>query len=208
MVDTVVDIPVEAMARFTAAEARLYPMAMTDAAGYQRATTLVALVADEVRRSCPDISTVLRRRAELIGLLPELAAAATLSLGELPADAVVDAASALRCRELQAAGAADSFRMHIAAARADGVEWLVTEADPADVLGGSYRQVETHVPTGSSLIMSIEAGGFLESPTYTIELVRRGEESTATPSHVWAYPDRDAWAAAAQDIRAGLSGAS
>ena len=33
------EIPAEAMARFTAAEARLYPMALTDPAGYQLATT-------------------------------------------------------------------------------------------------------------------------------------------------------------------------
>ena len=29
------EVPVEAMARFTAAEARLYPMALTDPAGYE-----------------------------------------------------------------------------------------------------------------------------------------------------------------------------
>jgi hypothetical protein len=104
MVRPVGDIPDDAMARFTAAEARLYPLAMTDPAGYQVATTLVGLVARELRRSCADISTVLERRTELIGLLSQLAAAAGLSVGGLPADAVVDAASALRCRELLTAG--------------------------------------------------------------------------------------------------------
>jgi hypothetical protein len=104
MVRPVGDVPVEAMARFTAAEAHLYPMVMTDPAGYQLATSLVGLVANELRRDCAEISTVLERRAELIGRLPHLAAEAGLSLGGVPADAVVDAASALRCRELADTG--------------------------------------------------------------------------------------------------------
>ena len=98
------EIPVEAMARFTAAEARLYPMALNDPAGYELATSLVGLVADELRRTSADISSVLERRSELIGLVPRLAAEAGLVGGGLPVEAVVDAASALRCRELGAAG--------------------------------------------------------------------------------------------------------
>lgn len=101
MVRPVDEIPVEAMARFTAAEARLYPMALTDPAGYELATSLVGLVADELRRSCADVSSVLERRGELIDLMPQLAGETDLG-GRLPADAVVDAASALRCRELGA----------------------------------------------------------------------------------------------------------
>ncbi len=202
------DIPAEAMTRFTAAEARLYPLAMTDPAGYQRATTLVGLVANELRRSCADIAAVLERRVELISLLPALASAAKLSLGDLPADAVVDAASALRCRELRAAGAAEAFGARIEAAREAGVEWLVDEADPADVMSGTYRRSETHVPTGSTVITSIEAGGARAGTTYAIELISRGEAPTAPSSQRWVYPGRDAWASAVQDVRARLSGAS
>jgi hypothetical protein len=93
-------VPAETMARFAAAEARLYPMALTDPSGYERATCLVGLVADELRRSSGTTSSVLERRDELVGRLPRLAAEAGLVLGGLPAEAVVDAASALRCREL------------------------------------------------------------------------------------------------------------
>jgi hypothetical protein len=89
------------MARFVAAESRLYPTAMTDVDAYQRATALVGLVARELR-STTDIDAVLGRRTELVDRVATLAAQARLSLHGLPADAVVDAASALRCRELQA----------------------------------------------------------------------------------------------------------
>jgi hypothetical protein len=102
MVQPVGDVPVEAMARFTAAEARLYPMVMTDPAGYRLATTLVGLVANQLRRECADIPEVLAGRDALISRVPQLASDAGLSVGGLPLDVVVDAASALRCRELQA----------------------------------------------------------------------------------------------------------
>ncbi len=100
MARPVIDIPAGALARFAAAEARLYPLVLTDPAGYRLATTLVAMIAAELLRSCADISMVLARRDELIDLLPQLAADAGLSAEGVPADAVIDAASALRCREL------------------------------------------------------------------------------------------------------------
>jgi hypothetical protein len=95
-------IPPAVLLRFTSAESRLYPMAMTDPDGYERAITLVGMVASGLRQQCTDLDSVLERRNELIAALPELAAEKGLELGGLPPDAVVDAASALRCRELQA----------------------------------------------------------------------------------------------------------
>ena len=95
-------IPAAVLVRFTSAESRLYPMAMTDPDGYQRAVTLVGMVANELRQQCDDLDSVLELREELIAALPGLAGAKGLELGGLPPDAIVDAASALRCRELQA----------------------------------------------------------------------------------------------------------
>jgi hypothetical protein len=98
-------LPAAALARFTSAEARLYPMAMTDAVGYELATTLVGLVATELRRDCQDVESVLSSRDSLIDRLPQLAGEAGLELEGLAPDTVVDAASALRCRELGARAA-------------------------------------------------------------------------------------------------------
>ena len=97
-------IPAQALSRFAAAEARLYPMALTDPVGYQLATTLVGLVADELRCSTVDVATVVNRRAELVDLVPRLAQEAGLDASGIPAEAVVDAGSALRCRELGGIG--------------------------------------------------------------------------------------------------------
>jgi hypothetical protein len=100
MTGTGATIPVEAVVRFTAAEGRLYPMAVSDPAGYETATTLVGLAADELRRSSADVAAVLAHREELIELLPGLAGEAGLETGGLDLGTLVDAASALRCREL------------------------------------------------------------------------------------------------------------
>lgn len=89
------------MARFTAAEARLYPMAVSDPEGYELATTVVGIVVADLRDSCPDLDSVLDRRAELVRRLPELVEASGSTLGGLAPDIVVDAASALRCREVR-----------------------------------------------------------------------------------------------------------
>ena len=110
MVQAAGDVPPEAMARMTAAEARLYPLAMVDPGRYERATTLVGLVAAELRRSCRRVDEVLARREELLAALPRLADDSGVGMADLvPAD-VVDAASALVCRQLQA----HARRSHVA----------------------------------------------------------------------------------------------
>jgi hypothetical protein len=98
------DVPAEVRARFAAAEARLYPLALADPDGYERVAAVIGVVADELRRTATDVAAVLEQRQELIGRVPRLAAGADLDSGGLPLDVVVDAASALRCRELGASG--------------------------------------------------------------------------------------------------------
>ncbi len=90
--------------RFTTAEGRVYPLAMTDPEGYEHAITLVGLVASELRKSSTDFDAVLAARDDLIEHLPALARAAGMESAGLPPDTIVDAASSLRCRELQAPG--------------------------------------------------------------------------------------------------------
>ncbi|HEY2878413.1 hypothetical protein [Nocardioides sp.] len=79
-------------------------MALADPAGFELAASLVGLVAEELRGTTADISSVLEQRSELIRLVPQLAERAGLVGDALPADAVVDAASAVRCRELGGTG--------------------------------------------------------------------------------------------------------
>ncbi|HSS67329.1 MAG TPA: hypothetical protein VLK34_02175 [Nocardioidaceae bacterium] len=200
-------ISASVVSRFAAAEARLYPMAVTDPAGYERATTLVGLVAGALRADAADVDAVLAGRADLIETLPDVAAAAGVDLGGLPADAVVDAASALRCRELLAAARAESRIARLSDAHADGAEWIVDEASPDEIVSGRYSRVETHVPSGSTLTLSMEASGDHGRPAYAVELEVAGAPGTSSTQR-WEYPDREQWEAAAGRLRAELSGSA
>jgi hypothetical protein len=104
--DMPVEVPAEVRARFAAAEARLYPLALADPDGYELVASVVGVVADELRHTATDVAAVLEHREELIGRVPQLAIGAGLDPDGLPLDVVVDAASALRCRELGATGRA------------------------------------------------------------------------------------------------------
>ena len=95
-------IPPDAVVRFTAAEARLYPLAMVDPETYERAVTLTGSLLKHLRATCPDIDAVLEGREALMLLLTETTDEARPSLIGFTPETLVDAASALRCREQQA----------------------------------------------------------------------------------------------------------
>jgi hypothetical protein len=94
-------IPREALVRFTAAEGRLYPLAMVDPEAYERGVTLTGMLLKDLRSTCPDIDAVLDRRETLLQLLTETPEENSPSAGGFSPETLVDAASALRCRELQ-----------------------------------------------------------------------------------------------------------
>jgi hypothetical protein len=216
MVQAAGDVPPEAMARMAAAEARLYPLAMVDPSRYESATTLVGRVAAELRRSCRSVDEVLARREELLAALPRLADGSGVGMADLvPAD-VVDAASALVCRQLQAHRAAATWQTRIDEARRAGKEWLVVEADPAAVMAGVHQSVELHLPTGSAVVSTVEASS-AGSATYRLELVPAavtapGGAAVPAPGAARVRPqvftDRQQWLAAAERLKAGLAAGS
>jgi hypothetical protein len=95
-------IPPDAEARFTAAEARIYPLVMVDPDAYERAVTLTGMLLNDLRSTSSDIDAVLQRREALLLLLTDPTDDERPSLVGLNAETIVDAASAQRCRELQA----------------------------------------------------------------------------------------------------------
>ena len=197
-------LPPEAAARLSAAEDRLYPLAMVDVERYQRGTTLCGLLLEDLRLTAPDIPSVLSRRPSLVELVPALASRASVSLIGLHPETLVDAASALRCRELEAERLHALRQARIAAARGEGQEWLVDEPSPAAVMAGFFRRVELHLPTGTRLVSSVEAGGAGQPVTYALELVPPSGLEQPAKSEI--FDDEGAWRRAAKRYRAEISG--
>jgi hypothetical protein len=196
----------DAVVRFTAAEARLYPLAMVDPEAYERAVTLTGTLLKDLRATCPDIDAVLHRREALMLLLTENTDAARSSLFGITPEILVDAASALRCRELQAEQDAAAAEARVAAAREAGQEWLVDEPDPAAVMAGIYRRIELHVPTGAVLVSSVEAGSAGAPATYKLQLIPPPDATgPSADEQTQAYQDQASWALAAQRRRAEMS---
>ncbi|MEP6527444.1 MAG: hypothetical protein ABJA86_09785 [Nocardioidaceae bacterium] len=94
-------IPPEILVRFTRAEARLYPLAIVDPEAYERGVTLTAKLLKDLRSTCADIGAVLDRRETLLKHLTETPEDDNPSPVGFSPETLVDAASALRWRELQ-----------------------------------------------------------------------------------------------------------
>jgi hypothetical protein len=185
-------VPAEALARFAAAEGRLYPTAAFDPETYERALELCSLLLSDLRSGCPDIEAVLQRREALLADLPVRAAAAGLTPLGFEPETLVDAASAVRCREISASTAAADHEARLSAARAAGQEWLVEEPEPAAVMAGSYRRVEHHVPSGTVLVSSIDAST-PRSVTYVLEVTPGSGLVDEPLEPVRTFADRDEW---------------
>jgi hypothetical protein len=194
------------VARFTTAESRLYPVAMVDPEAYERAVTLTGRLLGDLRATCPDLDAVLRRRESLMLTLTDDPDANRLSLVGLTPETLVDAASALRCRELRAEMDAAAAEARVAAAREAGQEWLVDEPDPAAVMAGFYRRIERHVPTGAVLISSVEAGRPGVPAIYTVQFIRPPDATRARADALTqTYRDEASWTQATHRYRAEVS---
>lgn len=200
------DIPPAALARFRAAEDRLYPLAVVDVESYRCAVDVCSGLLDDLRSTCADIEAVLGRREALIGLLAGDARQGGLSPGGLPPETLVDAASAIRCRELRLEQASARQSARIARAREVGQDWLVDEPDPASVMAGFYRRVELHVPTGTVLVSSAEVDSTGAATEYVLEVLpAQGSVDEGLRKRSQTFENRATWIRAAERCRSDIS---
>lgn len=194
--------PASAVARFNAAENRLYPLAMVDTEMFERATLLVGLIVTELR-SCNGVAEVLAQLDGIVARLPESAVDAGIESADLPLTVIAEAAAAMRCRELKAKQSAIDARERIERARAEGQTWLVDEASPAMAMAGIEQRQERHLPTGATLITSTDTGTPPGQGAYTLELIP-GNPDYGVVAVSETFEDRSEWLAAAERLRAEL----
>lgn len=136
----------DARRRWRAAADRLWPVALSDGEGYQRAARVVGALVD-----------ALRERAGSLEALVELDAAPSAFLAGLGAEGeravaqpeLLAAACAVRGDELAAERARRRRAERIAAARADGRAWVEIDRSPT-------RVAEMHVATGTTIVATAD----------------------------------------------------
>ena len=148
-----------------AAEARLYPLAMTDVDGYQRALVLVAAVCDQLRASTTTSSDLLAHQARAA----ELVAAACDTTGTrahgLEPDDIFASAAAVRDREL--AGEEQRLARLAAIERARLAESSWTDLH-ADALGPRVPHLRIHTGTGWAILTELGGDPDTGAPVFLV----------------------------------------
>jgi hypothetical protein len=176
--DVPADVPAETLRAWDAAEARLFPLVMARPEEYERSLSVIQVLLGWLRGRCQDVPALLAESARGAAIVAEASgelagprdgggrdagcpgdspAVADLGAG-LRGDLIAAAACAMRYRELMAASAARGRLAGFARASAGGESWAVVQeaGDPARAPYLPYHRVEAHVPSGRSLIISIE----------------------------------------------------
>jgi hypothetical protein len=152
-----------------AAEARLYPLAMTSADGYQRALLLVAAVCEELRAVTTTTDDLLACQAEAAQLVAAASDATRTSVRGLDPDDVFGSAAAARDRELAAEERRIARLGSIDRARAEGSEWVDVHADD---LGPLVPELRIHVDTGRALLTAMGGDEDTGAPVLLVTMVQ------------------------------------
>jgi hypothetical protein len=151
------------------AEARLYPLAMTNVEGYQRALMLVAA-------TCQQLRAVTTTAADLLGCqarAAEYVAAACDAMGTsavgLDPDDIFGSAAAVRDRELAGQERRRARLAAIDRARAAGADWTDLHADP---LGPGVPELRMQVGTGWAILTEVGADQATGAPVLVVTTTR------------------------------------
>jgi hypothetical protein len=169
-----VTVPAAILRSWDEAEARLFPLVMSRPEAYKRALVLIQETLGQLRNSCDDIPALLAESGRGAAVVAEAAGGGPDErdfLTGIRLDLIAAAACAMRYRELKAV-LADRARMAaLAGARARGQSWAVVEesGDLARVPYVPYQRVEAHVPSGRSVLVSIEPDETLSRPVWRLD---------------------------------------
>jgi len=161
--------PDNAIAAWRRAEARIYPVVMSNATLYEQYVTSVRAIVDELDdvRTEDDLVTAWHERRDLA---TEVIARLSPSLGPLmDREALRDAAFCQRHREITRIHAKEIARARLEQARRDRSEWAVLFDDVTPL--GSHR-LEMHVRSGRGLHASCRLDLDGSRPEFELEVVQ------------------------------------
>jgi hypothetical protein len=152
-----------------AAEARLYPVAMTDVDGYQRALVLVAAVCAQLREhttTAGDLLDCQDHAAEYVAAAGDSTGTSTRGLDP---DDIFGAAAALRDRELAGLEQRTTRLAAIDEARRAGSTWADLHVDD---LGPRVPRLRIHVATGWTIITDLGGDPSTGAPLLLVTTAR------------------------------------
>ena len=198
----------QARARWRAAEDRLFPVALVDADAYRRVLHIVSLLLDELRVSTTSLDQLLDLDTDPVSLLA--------ALSDEPANRIqpagsaggenrltLEAAFAVRDRELAAAAERSRRAAAIASARSEGATWVDLEGSWEAVQRTGARHTEMHLATGRALVATVDP--YSGDGPYQLELaVLDGDTGTPveTTDEDRVFADRAEWLAERERRRA------
>jgi hypothetical protein len=150
------------------AEARLYPLAMTNVDGYQRAVVLVAATCEQLRAvtTAADLLGCQARAAEYVAAACD--ATGTRAHG-LDPDDIFGSAAAARDRELAGQERRLARLAAIDRARASGSDWTDLHTDQ---LGPRVPELRMQVGTGWAILTEVGADQATGSPVLIVTTTR------------------------------------
>ncbi len=182
--------------RWQAAEDRLFPVALVDPDAYRRALSLVSMLLEELRVGTNSLDQLLSLDSDPQSLLQACSAEGTDRL-------TLEAAFAVRARELSAAAERDERVRAIASARRAGATWVDLEGSWEAVCHTGTRHTEMHLANGRALVATIEP--FAGDGPYRLEVVVLNND-TGTPIETTdgdrVFSDRAEWLAERERWRA------
>lgn len=139
-----------ARARWQAAEDRLFPIALVDPDAYRRALSVVSQLLGELRASTTSLDQLLALDVDPAPLLQ-------VASVEGAADRLaIEAAFAVRDRELVVAAERDRRTRVIAAARNAGATWVDLDGSWEAVCRTGTRHTEMHLASGRALVATVD----------------------------------------------------
>jgi hypothetical protein len=207
-------VPPQVLSDWKAAEERLYPVVMVRPDLYERAVSMVRVVADELA-GCLDLAALVREWGGAAGIVHRAAGEAGLDLEGLDAGLIAGAGFSMRYRELAGAAARNERLGRIRVAAEAGEAWVRVEEIGSRETAGMvpWSWIEMHVETGAGLRQTLEADQTTGAPRYSLEVVPLDPatgDRLPTPDDVVAveesYDDPTEWMAAVEATRTRIEG--
>ena len=201
----------ELLAAWEAAEARLYPVAMTRPEVYARALRLVQEIVTELA-PYGDVERLAEAFEDAVEISVRAIERSGVSTDGVDVGLAASAAFAMRYRAIVASDARREALDRIREAREHGPAW-VTVAESGDMTVGPYVRLEMHLPDGQAVQVSIDFDAESGERRFRVEPMsldpltgeRRDGVSTVAPQ---TFLDTEGWEAAIAGLRSAIEGSS